>query len=107
MRCSRPIISCPCRVSNSACALDYGYHPPTGKDVAKWFSTVLDFAEPYALLHGPVGKGVRSAIGREFRGLWTNVSRADELERIARAIAAKGFWRDGWIGARLTLSPAA
>lgn len=81
---------------------DYGYHPPTGKDVAKWFSTVLDFAEPYALLHGPVGKGVRSAIGREFRGLWTNVSRADELERIARAIAAKGFWRDGWIGARLT-----
>jgi hypothetical protein len=81
---------------------DYGYHPPTGKDVANWFSTVLGFAEPYALLDGLVGKGVRSAIGREFRGLWTNVSRADELERIAHAIAAKGFWRDGWIGARLT-----
>jgi hypothetical protein len=81
---------------------DYGYHPPTGKDVGKWFSTVLNFAEPYALLDGPVGKGVRGAIGHEFRGLWTNVSRADELERIAHAIAAKGFWRDGWIGARLT-----
>lgn len=81
---------------------DYGYHPPTGKDVANWFSTVLTFAEPYALSDDPVGKGVRSAIGQEFRGLWTNVSRADELERIAHAIAAKGFWRDGWIGARLT-----
>ena len=81
---------------------DYGYHPPTGKDVGKWFSAVLNFAGPYALLDGPVGKGVRSAIGREFRGLWTNVSRADELERIAHAIAAKGFWRDGWIGAKLT-----
>jgi hypothetical protein len=81
---------------------DYGYHPPTGKDVANWFSTVLEFAEPYTLLDGCVGKGIRSAIGHEFRGLWTNVNRTDELERIAHAIAAKGFWRDGWIGARLT-----
>ena len=63
---------------------------------------MLDFAEPYALLDGPVGDGVRSAIGREFRGLWTNVSRADILERISHAVAAKEFWRDGWIGARLT-----
>ena len=30
------------------------------------------------------------------------MSRADELERISHAIAAKGFWREGWIGARQT-----
>jgi hypothetical protein len=72
---------------------DYGYYPRTSKDVAAWFSAVLDFAEPYALLGGPVGGGVRRAIGREFRGLWTNVSRADQLERIAHAVAAQGWGR--------------
>jgi hypothetical protein len=81
---------------------DYGYYPPTGRDVGDWFAAVLNFAEPFALLDGPVGQGVRHAIAREFRGLWTNVSRADELERIAHTVAAKGFWREGWIGVRHT-----
>jgi hypothetical protein len=81
---------------------DYGYYPPTGKDVGDWFAAVLNFAESLALLDGPVGEGVRHAIAREFRGLWTNVSRADELERISHAVAARGFWREGWISARQT-----
>ena len=81
---------------------DYGYHPPTGKDVRDWFATALKFAEPFALLDSSVGEGVRNAIAHEFRGLWTNVSRADDLERIAHAAAAKGFWREGWIAARQT-----
>jgi hypothetical protein len=81
---------------------DYGYYPPTGKDVEDWFAAALNFAEPFALLDNPVGEGVRHAIASEFRGLWTNVNRADELERIARAVVAKGFWREGWIGARQT-----
>jgi len=81
---------------------DYGYHPPTGKDVGDWFAAALNFAEPFALLDSSVGEGVRHAIAQEFRGLWTNVSRTDELERIAYAVAAKGFWREGWIGARQT-----
>jgi hypothetical protein len=63
---------------------------------------VLNFAEPFALLDGPIGEGVRHSVAYEFRGLWTNVSRADELERIAHSVAAKGFWREGWIGARHT-----
>jgi len=73
---------------------DYGYHPPTGKDVGDWFAAALNFAEPFALLDSSVGEGVRHAIAQEFRGLWTNVSRTDELERIAYAVAAKGFWHD-------------
>jgi hypothetical protein len=81
---------------------DYGYYPPTGKDVGDWFAAVLNFAKPFALRDNFVGEGVRHAIAHEFRGLWTNVSRADELERIAHAIASKGFWREGWIGARQT-----
>jgi hypothetical protein len=81
---------------------DYGYHPPTGKDVGDWFAAALTFAEPFALLDSSVGEGVRNAIAHEFRGLWTNVGRADDLERIAYAVAAKGFWREGWIAARQT-----
>jgi hypothetical protein len=81
---------------------DYGYYPPTGKDVGDWFAAVLNFAKPFALLDGSVGEGVRRAIAHEFRGLWTNVSRADELELIAHAVATRGFWREGWIGARQT-----
>jgi hypothetical protein len=81
---------------------DYGYYPPTGTAAADWFSTALDFAEPFALREGPVREGARRAIGNEFRGLWTNVHRTDHMERLAKAIAAKGFWRDGWIGARMT-----
>ena len=81
---------------------DYGYHPPTGKDVGDWFGTALNFAEPFAMLDSNVGEGVRHAIAHEFRGLWTNVSRMDELERIAHAVVAQGFWREGWIGARQT-----
>lgn len=81
---------------------DYGYHPPTGKDVGDWFAAALNFAEPFALLDSDVGEGVRHAIAHEFRGLWTNVSRMDELERIAHAVVAKGFWREGWIRARQT-----
>jgi hypothetical protein len=81
---------------------DYGYRPPTGKDVGDWFGAALNFAEPFALLDGPVGEGVRNAIAHEFRGLWTNVTRSDELERIAHSVTAKGFWREGWIAARQT-----
>jgi hypothetical protein len=81
---------------------DYGYYPPTRDDVRNWFSTVLDFAEPFALLDGYLAEAVRHAIAREFRGLWANVARLDELERTAHAVAAKGFWREGWIAARQT-----
>jgi hypothetical protein len=81
---------------------DYGYHPPTGQDVRDWFVAALKLAEPFALSEAPVVEGVRKAIASEFHGLWRNVNLADELERIARGIAAKGFWRDGWIAARQT-----
>ena len=81
---------------------DYGYHPKTGQDVRDWFEAVLKFAESFALLDSPVAEPVRKAIAHEFPGLWTNSGRADDLERLSRAIAAKHFWREGWIAARHT-----
>ena len=81
---------------------DYGYHPKTHQDVRDWFTAVLRFAEPLALSDGDLAEKVRAAIGQEFRGLWTNSGRLDDVDRLARAIAAKRFWREGWIAARQT-----
>ena len=81
---------------------DYGYYPPTGADVRAWFGTVLKLASKFALSDSPIAGEVQVAIAREFRGLWNDTGRAEELDQLARAIAARSFWRDGWIAARQT-----
>ena len=40
---------------------DYGYYPPTGKDVQDWFGAVLQVVSPLALSDDPVAAGVRSS----------------------------------------------
>ena len=81
---------------------DYGSHPKDGNAIGEWFETVLNFAEPFALNESAVSAPMRKEIAREFRGLWTHVSRYDALERITKAVAGTGFWRDGWVAARQT-----
>jgi hypothetical protein len=80
---------------------DYGYHPATGQEVRDWFKAALTIAEKFAL-DGPCAQEVRSEIAVEFRGLWARSGGRDDVDRIARAIGAKQFWREGWIGARRT-----
>jgi hypothetical protein len=88
---------------------DYGYHPKAGKDVQAWFDAVLKLASMFALSGRSVAGDVQKAIAREFRGLWNNAGHAEDLDRLARDIAAKSFWRDGWIAharsARMTARP--
>jgi hypothetical protein len=79
---------------------DYGYEPRTGKEIQDWFGTVLKLAEEFAVSDSPVAAAVQKAIANEFRALWSNSGQSDALDRIARAIAAKNFWRDGWLAAR-------
>ncbi|TIL87516.1 MAG: hypothetical protein E5Y73_25245 [Mesorhizobium sp.] len=81
---------------------DYGYYPPTGADVRAWFDRVLKLAGKFALSDSQVAGEVQKAVAREFRGLWSDTGRAEELDQLARAIAATSFWRDGWIAARQT-----
>lgn len=81
---------------------NYGFHPKGGEDVRRWFEGTLKLAETFALSNTSVAMQVRTAIAEEFRGLWTNSGRIDDLERISRAIGAKHFWREGWIAARQT-----
>jgi hypothetical protein len=84
------------------CSRDFGHHPKDGAEIGDWFEQVLTFAEPFALGHSEVAASIRKAIAGKFRGLWTHVSRYDAVERIAKAAAAEGFWRDGWVAARQT-----
>jgi hypothetical protein len=79
---------------------DYGYYPPTGKDVQDWFGAVLQVVSPLALSDAPVALGVRQCIAREFRGLWSNTGQTDALDSLATEIAKKGFWREGWAAVR-------
>jgi hypothetical protein len=81
---------------------DYGYCPKCGSEVGEWFEDVLNFVGPFALGDSPVAARVRKTIARKFRGLWTHGGRHVALERIAKAIAGSGFWRDGWVAARQT-----
>lgn len=79
---------------------DYGYYPPTGKDVQDWFGAALQFVSPLALSDDPVAAGVRTSIAHEFRGLWSNAKQTDALDDLVRKIANKGFWREGWAAVR-------
>jgi hypothetical protein len=81
---------------------DYGSHPKDSGAIGQWFDDVLTFAEPFALEDTAVALPIRKSIARHFRGLWTNVSRYAALERLSKAFAGTGFWRDGWVAARQT-----
>lgn len=81
---------------------DYGYYPPTSKDVQDWFGAVLQMASPLALSDDPIAAGVRTCIAHEFRGLWSNSGQSEALDNLVREIAKKGFWREGWAAVRQT-----
>ncbi|MEF3367374.1 hypothetical protein V3H18_12590 [Methylocystis sp. 9N] len=81
---------------------DYGYYPKTQADVRAWFDTALKLARTFALSDRPAAEDVKKAIAQNFREFWSNAGLADELDRLAREIAAKSFWRDGWIATRQT-----
>jgi hypothetical protein len=82
---------------------DYGYYPKTVADKRVWFETALKLARSFALSDRPVAGDVRSTIADKFRDLW-NADFAQELDQVAREIAACSFWRDGWTKARQTLT---
>lgn len=82
---------------------DFGYWPKTGAEVLHWFRATLALAEPLACSDAPMTTAVRSLLAKKFRGLWRVGGLEDDLERIARAIASKSYWQEGWIGVCRTL----
>jgi hypothetical protein len=81
---------------------DWGYHPRTSQEVSAWFDAALTLARNFALSEGPETHNVQKALARRLRGLWKS-GLVEELDRLAREIAMKSFWRDGWIATRQTL----
>jgi hypothetical protein len=81
---------------------DFGSQPRTRDDVAHWYSSALRLTETFAYGEGRAARGVRDVLAQAFRDLWTGAGRYDDLERISREIAKKGFWREGWIAIRQT-----
>jgi hypothetical protein len=81
---------------------DHGYYPKSDADIAEWFGSALKLSEEIATSDAPVADEVKKVIATEFRGLWSNIPFCDEIDRIARAFAGNGFWRDGWVAARQT-----
>ncbi|MCA6123378.1 hypothetical protein J6500_15950 [Bradyrhizobium sp. WSM 1704] len=79
---------------------DHGYYPRSDADITHWFGSALKLVETIAASDLPVVDGVKKSIAGEFRGLWANAQLGDELDKMARAFAGNGFWRDGWIATR-------
>lgn len=81
---------------------DFGYHPRSDAEVRAWFDEILELTRKFALSDNSVAGEIQKALARKFRGLWSNAGRAEDLDQLARGIAAQSFWRDGWIAARQT-----
>jgi hypothetical protein len=82
---------------------DYGWSPRTPVEAKDWFEKALSLAGEFACADNPVAQHVREVLARQFRGLWTQATMYDELERISRAISARCFWKEGWIAVRQTI----
>jgi len=82
---------------------DYGWRPRNNAELATWFSRFIDLAIVYGLKDGPLGKDVREALGRAFRGLWVHAGTKVKLRSAAEQLSRKDGWAEGWIGVRHTL----
>jgi hypothetical protein len=82
---------------------DYGYQPKAHDELRHWYQTAFAVAEQIALSDVAATTAVKATISAKFRGLWTRIGLRVELERISISLAARGFWRDGWLAAKQVL----
>jgi hypothetical protein len=82
---------------------NFGYRP-TFPQIRIWYAAVLKSAEALAGSALPAAAKVPGVVAASFCGLWTHAQMHDDLERVSHAIASKGYWREGWIAIRQTLT---
>ncbi|WP_017963074.1 hypothetical protein [Rhizobium leguminosarum] len=83
---------------------DYGYYPQTGEEAQNWYGLAIELASKFALSNYPIAADVQKTVAGALRGLWGNSGQIEKLDQLSRAIAAKGFWREGWIATRQALT---
>jgi hypothetical protein len=81
---------------------DYGFQPKTYGDIAHWYRSAFAIAEAIALSNDSTAIAAKTTISANFRGLWSRIGLRDQLECISTKIAARGFWRDGWLAVKQT-----
>ncbi|WP_156635500.1 exonuclease SbcCD subunit D C-terminal domain-containing protein [Methylobacterium sp. Leaf123] len=83
---------------------NYGFRPKTREDIRYWYGAAISLIERFASTENPLSQELRDLLAVNFRGLWSSAGMFDELENLARRIAADGFWREGWAACRQTMS---
>lgn len=83
---------------------DYGYAPPTYDDISAWFGAVLTFIERLIFADAVLATELKAAISKHFRSLWVYGRVTSELDQLARRIADAGFWGEGWLATKFTLT---
>lgn len=81
---------------------NYGYHPRSDAEVYNWYEAALNLAVTLVVAGQPADLALRALLAEKFRGLWSSAGAFDPLEKMAKAIVANGFWREGWIAVRQT-----
>jgi hypothetical protein len=75
---------------------DYGLHPAP-EDMVAWYRASIEYVKDVAVSGGEAADGAKSVLARKFHGLWVDPQMTDELESAVRAVAARGFWPEGWV----------
>jgi hypothetical protein len=82
---------------------DYGWVPEKRDQIIAWYTDAIAYAQRLVLSDTPLSDKARSVLAHQFRGLWTKTGAIDALESMTRAVAARGFWSEGWLAVRKTL----
>lgn len=82
---------------------DFGYLPRTREQFREWFNAVLDLVQVEASSNHSMAPSARTALAKEFRGLWSLDCVTDKLCQTCHAIADARFWPEGWLEVRRTL----
>ncbi len=79
---------------------DFGWEPKTRGELVAWFRVTIGLARELALSTSPYREKARSVFARHFRALWMRAEIPDDLECLAKELAAQDGWSDGWIALR-------
>lgn len=82
---------------------DFGSDARAPADVHGWYAAALGLLERLALTDRVLESQLRSVFAKNLRTLWAFAHMFDEVEKISKAFAAKGFWREGWAAYRQIL----
>lgn len=81
---------------------NYGYTPKRGPEALAWFESFIALAVEFGMRESALGARVRNMLASNFRSMWTNVRRYDQLEDAVARLMPLG-WEKGWLAIRQTM----